>query len=183
MVGNARYDLGVKYFRKEIDKADFLIIMIMVNTCWLIPHNSKWPLSSLPHFKCLTFSEFRVFWVPLWYPKIIMFKTMTPKLSNAVLHVPLWSLGGIWHPCEDGDIFANSPLLKLTLYMSHGCVSSRLSYWKKGNYFCLDLHYVHNVETGQRHTQKHSKNLFYLQDWSILDKQKHKCMIPSSIYF
>ena len=48
-------------------------------------------------------------------------------------------------------------------YMSHGCVSSRLSYWKKGNYFCLDLHYVHNVETGQRHTQKRSKNLFYLQ--------------------
>ena len=98
---DARYDLGVKYFRKELDKADFLIIMVMVNTCWLIPHNSKWPLSTLPHFKCLTFSEFWVFWVPLWYPKIIMFKTMTPKLSNAVLHVPLWSLGEIWHPCED----------------------------------------------------------------------------------
>ena len=30
---DARYDLGVKYFRKELDKADFLIIMVMVNTC------------------------------------------------------------------------------------------------------------------------------------------------------
>ena len=59
------------------------------------------PALSLPHFKCLTFLEFRVFWVPLWYPEIIMFKTMTPKLSNAVLHVPLWSLSEIWHPCED----------------------------------------------------------------------------------
>ena len=34
---------------------------------------------------------------------------------------------------------------------------------KKGNYFFLDLHYAHKAETGQRHTQKRSKNLFYLQ--------------------
>ena len=35
------------------------------NTCCLIPNNSKWPLSSLPHFKCLTYLIIWVFWVSL----------------------------------------------------------------------------------------------------------------------
>ena len=34
---------------------------------------------------------------------------------------------------------------------------------KKGNYFCSDLHYVHKIQTGQRHTEKHSNNLFHPQ--------------------
>ena len=38
---NKRYDFGAKYFRKELGKADFLIILVMVNTCCLIPNNSK----------------------------------------------------------------------------------------------------------------------------------------------
>ena len=107
MVRNTRYDLGVKYFRKELGKAYFLIIMVMVNTCCLIPHNSKWPLSSLPHFKCLTYVKFWILWVPLWYPKIIMFKTMTSKLSNAVSHVSLWGLGAILHFRKDWRILHN----------------------------------------------------------------------------
>ena len=107
MVRNARYDLRVEYFRKELGKADFFIIMVMVNTCCLIPYNSKWPLPSQPHFKCLTYVEFWVFWVPLWYPKIIMFKSMTFKLSNAVLHVPLWSLVEILHPSKDWGFLHN----------------------------------------------------------------------------
>ena len=51
--------------------------------------------------KCLTYVEFWVFWVPLWYSKNIAFKSMIFELSNAVLHVPLWSLCEVWHPCED----------------------------------------------------------------------------------
>ena len=90
----------------------------MVNTCCLIPCNSKWPLPSLPHFKCLTYVQFWVFWVPLLYPKIIMSKTMITKLSNAVSHVSPWSLNMFLHPYKDwrfllnfkrkSDIFANS---------------------------------------------------------------------------
>ena len=37
---------------------------------------------------------------------------------------------------------------------------------EKGNYFCLDLHYVHKVETGQRHDQKHSKDCF-TRNWKF----------------
>ena len=81
----------------------------MVNTCWLIPHNSKWPLSSLPHFKCLTFSEFRVFWVPLWYPKIIMFKNMTFKLKKpyCTCHYEVWVRFYILLKFEDFSIIFN----------------------------------------------------------------------------
>ena len=43
-------------------------------SCCLISNNSKWPLSSIPHFKCVTYLIIWVFWVPLWYPKIIMSK-------------------------------------------------------------------------------------------------------------
>ena len=107
MVRNATYDLGVKYFQKELGKADFLIIMVMVNTCCLIPYNSKWTLPSLPHFKCLAYVEFWVFWVPLRYPKNTMFKSMTFKLSNAVLHVSLWNLGEILHPSKDWGFLHN----------------------------------------------------------------------------
>ena len=109
VVRNVKYDLGVKYFRKELGEADFSITMVMVNTFCLIPYKSKWPLPSLPHFtgKCLTYLEFWVFWVPLWHPKIIMFKSMTFKLSNAVLHVPLWSLGEILHTSKDWRFLHN----------------------------------------------------------------------------
>ena len=78
-----------------------MIILAVVNTCCLIPNNSKWPLSSIPYFKCLTYVGFWVFWVPLLYPKIIMSKTMTSKLSNAVSHMSLWSLGVFLHPCKN----------------------------------------------------------------------------------
>ena len=60
------------------------IIILLVNTCCLIPNNSKWPLSSLFNFVCLTYVYFWVPWVPLWYPKIIVLKSMMSRLSNAV---------------------------------------------------------------------------------------------------
>ena len=79
----------------------------MVNTCCLIPNNSKWPLSSLLYFKCLTYVRFWVFWVPLQYPKIIISKTMTSRLSNAVSHMSLWSLVAYLHPFKIWRLFHN----------------------------------------------------------------------------
>ena len=34
---------------------------------------------------------------------------------------------------------------------------------EKSKYFCLDLHYVHKEETGQRHTFKNARKKFYPQ--------------------
>ena len=47
---------------------------------------------------------------------------------------------------------------------------------KNGNYFCLDLHYVHKVEMGQRHTEKYSKNLLYPQMRIVQRFSKSTCM-------
>ena len=61
-----------------------------------------------------------------------------------------------------------------TFFKKHVYESWRCSFkafiLKKGKYLWLDLHYVHKVELGQRHTWKRSKNLFYpqmkiLQQW------------------
>ena len=43
---------------------------------------------------------------------------------------------------------------------------------KTGIYFCLDLHYVHKIQMGQRHTEKRSKNLFHPQMKFYNDFQK-----------
>ena len=59
-------------------------MILLVNTCCLIPNNSKWPLSSLFNFVCLTYVYFWVPWVMLWYPKIILLKSMMSRLFNAV---------------------------------------------------------------------------------------------------
>ena len=59
-------------------------MILLVNTCCLIPNNSKWPLSSLFNFVCLTYVYFWVPWVTLWYPKIIVLKSMMSRLSNVV---------------------------------------------------------------------------------------------------
>ena len=63
-----RYGLDHKYFRKELRKADFFIIIVLVNTCCLTAQNSKWPLSSVFNFTCLTYWDFGYHVVPQWYP-------------------------------------------------------------------------------------------------------------------
>ena len=59
-------------------------MIFLVHTCCLIRNNSKWPLSSLFNFICLTYVYFWVSSVTSWYPKIILLKSMTFRLSNAV---------------------------------------------------------------------------------------------------
>ena len=48
------------------------------------------------------------------------------------------------------------------MYESWRCLFQAFTL-KKGNCFCVDLHWVHKVKTGQRHTEKRLKNLFHPQ--------------------
>ena len=108
MVRNARYDLGIKYFQKELSKAEFFIIMVMVNTCCLIPYNSKWPLPSLPHFKCLTYVEFEYFGYHYGTQKISCSKLWHLSFQTPYCTcMPLWSLGEILHTFKDWRVLHN----------------------------------------------------------------------------
>ena len=44
------------------------MLRVLVNTCCLTAQNSKWPLSSVFNFTCLTYWDFGYHVVPQWYP-------------------------------------------------------------------------------------------------------------------
>ena len=69
----------------------------------------------------------------------------------------------------------STTIFKEHVYESWRCLFRALIS-KNGNYFCLDLHYVHKVEMGQRHTEKYSKNLLYPQMRIVQRFSKSTCM-------